>query len=229
MIYEEKIVSVREQAAKEIRENKIIAIFRNIEIDRCVETAKALYAGGIRVVEVTFDQREAADKYYSTVESIRRIIRAADGKMCVGAGTVLTLEQVHLAYSAGAQFIITPNTDPEIIKFAGDLDMAVMPGAYTASEVNNAYNAGADFVKIFPASEAGTKYIRALRGPLGHIPLAAVGGVDENNAREFLEAGAVALGIGGNLADKKLIAASRYEELTETAKKYVNRIREVGT
>lgn len=227
MIDEGKIVSVREQAVKEIRENKIIAIFRKIEIDRCVDTAKALYAGGIRVVEVTFDQTETEKKYDSTVESIRRISQAMAGKMCVGAGTVLTLEQVHLAYSAGAQFIITPNTDPEVIKFAGDLDMAVMPGAYTASEINNAYGAGADFVKIFPASEAGTKYFRALRGPLGHIPLAAVGGVDEDNAKEFLEAGAVALGIGGNLVNKKLIAASRYDELTEIAKKYVDRIREV--
>ena len=228
MAYEVKIVSVREQAVKKIRENKIIAIFRNIEVDKCVDAAKALYAGGIRVVEVTFNQKEADEKYYSTVESIKRISQAMDGDMCVGAGTVLTLEEVLLAYNAGARFIIMPNTDAEIIKFAGDLDMAVMPGAYTASEVNNAYNAGADFVKIFPASMAGAKYFKAVSGPLGHIPLTAVGGVDENNAREFLEAGAVGLGIGGNLADKKLIAESRYDELTEIARRYINRIREDG-
>lgn len=216
----------KEQVVKEIRENKIIAIFRNIETDKCVDTAKALYNGGIRVVEVTFDQTEKAGRYYSTVESIRRISQAMDGKMCVGAGTVLTLEEVHLAYNAGAGFIITPNTDIEIIRFAGSLDMAVMPGAYTATEVNNAYGAGADFVKIFPASEAGTKYFKALSGPLGHIPLTAVGGINEENAREFLDAGAVGLGIGGNLVDKRLIAGNRFDEITETAKRYVDRIRE---
>lgn len=219
-------MGIKEQVIKEIRENRIIAILRNIDVDKCADTAEALYNGGIKVIEVTFKQEEKADNYYSTIESIKRILQAMDGKMCVGAGTVLTLEEVHLAYNAGAKFIVTPNTNAEVIKFAAGLNMVTMPGAYTATEAVNAYDAGADFVKIFPASEAGTKYFKALSGPLGYIPFTAVGGVDENNAREFLDAGAVGLGIGGNLVDKKLIAESRFEEITQIARRYVERIRE---
>lgn len=218
---------MREQVVRELKENKIVAIFRNVEVDKCVEAAKALYEGGIRFVEVTFDQTEKETKYKNTVDSIKMISEAMKNKMCVGAGTVLTLEQVHLASNAGAKFVIMPNMDIEVIKFAKDLDMATMPGAYSATEVNSAYNAGADFVKIFPAAQAGASYFKALSGPLGHIPLTAVGGVDEKNAKDFLDAGAVGLGIGGKLVDKKLIAESKFAEMTKLAKIYVESIQEV--
>lgn len=218
---------MREQVVRELKENKIVAIFRNVEVDKCVEVAKALYEGGIRFVEVTFDQTQKETKYKNTVDSIKMISEAMKNKMSVGAGTVLTLEQVHLAYNAGAKFLIMPNTDIEVIKFARDLDMATMPGAYSATEVNLAYNAGADFVKIFPAAQAGASYFKALSGPFGHIPLTAVGGVDEKNARDFLDAGAVGLGIGGKLVDKNLIAESNFAEMTKLAKIYVESIQEV--
>lgn len=218
---------MREQVVRELKENKIVAIFRNVEVDKCVEAAKALYEGGIRFVEVTFDQTEKETKYKNTVDSIKMISEAMKNKMCVGAGTVLTLEQVHLASNAGAKFVIMPNMDIEVIKFAKDLDMATMPGAYSATEVNSAYNAGADFVKIFPAAQAGASYFKALSGPLGHIPLTAVGGVNEKNAKDFLDAGAVGLGIGGKLVDKKLIAESNFAEMTKLAKIYVESIQEV--
>ena len=218
---------MREQVVRELKENKIVAIFRNVEVDKCVEVAKALYEGGIRFVEVTFDQTQKETKYKNTVDSIKMISEAMKNKMCVGAGTVLTLEQVHLAYNAGAKFLIMPNTDIEVIKFARDLDMATMPGAYSATEVNLAYNAGADFVKIFPAAQAGASYFKALSGPFGHIPLTAVGGVDEKNAKDFLDAGAVGLGIGGKLVDKNLIAESNFAEMTKLAKIYVESIQEV--
>lgn len=209
---------------QEVKENRIIAILRGIEADKCADTAEALLAGGIGLVEVTFNQKESGRGYHSTVEGIRDIVQRLGGKMRVGAGTVLTLEQLRLAHEAGAEYIITPNTDGDIIRAAGKLGLVTMPGAFTPSEVCRAYEAGADFVKIFPASAVGPDYFRALRDPLGHIPLMAVGGIHEGNAKAFLDAGAAGLGIGGKLADKRLVAESRFEEITATARGYISRI-----
>lgn len=207
---------------QEVKENRIIAILRGIEADKCADTAEALLAGGIGLVEVTFNQKESGRGYHSTVEGIRDIVQRLGGKMRVGAGTVLTLEQLRLAHEAGAEYIITPNTDGDIIRAAGKLGLVTMPGAFTPSEVCRAYEAGADFVKIFPASAVGPDYFRALRDPLGHIPLMAVGGIHEGNAKAFLDAGAAGLGIGGKLADKRLVAESRFEEITATARGYIS-------
>lgn len=214
----------KDAVIKEIYEKKIIAIFRGIDPDKCVAAAEALYQGGITMMEVTFNPKEKHDRYQSTVDSIRRIADAAKGRIFVGAGTVLYAEQVVLAYNAGAQYIITPTLDEQVIRLANELGMVTMPGAYTATEINQAYHAGADFVKVFPASEAGVSYFKAMKGPLGHIPLTAVGGVDIQNGKKFLEAGAVGLGVGGNLVDKKLIDSGEYDKLTELAKRYVESI-----
>ena len=211
----------KKKVVEEIYKNKIVAIFRGIDQQKAVRTANALCAGGVRLMEVTFDQTEKETEYRSTVDSIRMISEQADPEILVGAGTVITTEQVVLAYNAGARFIITPTTDPEIIALAGSLGMATMPGAYTPTEINNAYKAGADFVKIFPASEAGPAYFKAVRGPLSHIPLTAVGGVTIENAKSFLDAGAVGLGIGGNLVSKALISNDDYEGLTKLAQEFV--------
>lgn len=209
----------------EIAARKIVAIFRGIAPERCSDAANALYDGGVTLCEVTFNQKEAAAGFASTVDSIRSILAGAgERKIFVGAGTVLTGEQVVLAYNAGAQFIITPNTDPEVISLANSLGMVTMPGAFTPSEAVVAYRAGADFVKIFPAVIGGPAYIKAICGPLSHIPFTAVGGVDEKNARAFLNAGCVGLGVGGNLVSKKLIEAGAYDELTALARTYVEAI-----
>ena len=177
------------------------------------------------MAEVTFDPEEISCAYKNTVESIHNIAALQKKQIFVGAGTVIRAEQVVLAYNAGAQYIITPNTDREIISLAKKLGMVVISGAYTATEVNEAYNAGADFVKIFPAAEAGSSYFRAIRGPLSHIPLIAVGGIDTDNARAFLDAGAIGIGIGSNLVDKKLIEKKEYAALTALAQKYVESIK----
>lgn len=211
----------REAVIREMKDRKIIAIFRGIDPEKCADAAKALRDGGITMIEVTFNPNEKETQYQSTVNSIRSIIQSGGDRIFVGAGTVISVEQVVLACQAGAQYIITPTFDPEIIRLAGKLGMVTMPGAYTATEIMAAYQAGADFVKVFPASEAGAAYFKAIRGPLCHIPLAAVGGVDMGNAKEFLAAGASCLGIGGNLVDKKLIEKNDYKGLTELAKQYV--------
>lgn len=211
----------RDAVIREMYEKKIIAIFRGIETEKCAAAAKALFDGGVTMMEVTFNPKEKETCYRSTTEGIRSIIQTGRGRIFAGAGTVISQEQVVLAYEAGAQYIITPTFDPDIIRLAKKLGMVTMPGAYTATEIKNAYEAGADFVKIFPAAEAGTSYFKAVRGPLCHIPLAAVGGVDIRNAKAFLEAGAVCLGIGGNLVDKKRIEKNDYMGLTELARQYV--------
>ena len=205
---------ILEEAAK----SRIIAIFRGIDADHCSAAANALFDGGICFCEVTFNQKETEGRFASTLDGIRNIIAGAEGrKLFVGAGTVLTTEQVVLAYEAGAQFIITPNVNTEVIRLANSLGMATMPGAFTPTEVEHAYAAGADIVKIFPAADLGPSYLKAIRGPLSHIPLMAVGGIDEKNGKSFLDAGAIGLGIGGNLVSKKLISEGKYDELRKLA------------
>lgn len=208
----------------EIYEKKIVAIFRGVHPNKCAEVAKALYDGGITMMEVTFNQKEADDQYSSTLESIRNIAEAGEGKILVGAGTVMNTKQVVLAYSVGAQYIITPTVDEEVIGLSKDLGMVTMPGAFSATEINNAHKAGADFVKLFPAADIGINYLKSIRGPLGYIPLVAVGGIDISNAKDFLNTGAVALGIGGNLVDKNLIQNEDYLGLTKLAREYVKSI-----
>ena len=208
-----------------ILDKKIVAIFRGIDPGKCSCAANALYDGGIGLCEVTFQRTEKEQGYPTTLQGIRNIIAGADGRnLLVGAGTVLTTEQVTLAWSAGARFIITPTINTEVIRLANELGMVTMPGAFTPTELETAYEAGADLVKVFPASDLGPGYFKSVRGPLGHIPLVAVGGVNLENAKAFLDAGAVGLGIGGNLVSKKLMDAGRYEELTELAKQYAQLI-----
>ncbi len=218
-------MSKKQEIIQEILDKKIVAIFRGIDVDRCSEAANAICDGGISLCEVTFDRAEKEKGYYSTLEGIRRIITGAgDRKIYVGAGTVLTREQVVLAYEAGAQFVITPNINEEVIKLANELGMVTMPGGFTPTELELAYEAGADLVKVFPAAFAGPDYFKAVMGPMSHIPLVAVGGINEKNGREFLNAGAVGLGIASNLISKELISGDRFNELKKLAEKYVANI-----
>lgn len=135
----------------------------------------------------------------------------------VGAGTVLTQEQLRMAAQAGAQYIISPNCDVEIIKKTVELGLVSMPGVMTPSEAVAAYQAGASFVKVFPIGDLGASYLKAMRAPLSHIPFLAVGGVNPDNVAEFMRAGAVGAGVGGNMTNKDWIAAGEYDRITETA------------
>ncbi|MBQ9612573.1 MAG: bifunctional 4-hydroxy-2-oxoglutarate aldolase/2-dehydro-3-deoxy-phosphogluconate aldolase [Lachnospiraceae bacterium] len=216
----------RETILEEVRRSKIVAIFRGIDAKHCSPAANAIYDGGINFCEVTFRATEEETDFSSTCDGIRNIIAGADGRnIFVGAGTVLTERQVVLARDAGAQFIITPNVNTKVIRLAKDLGMVAMPGAFTPTEIELAYEAGADIVKIFPASALGTSYFKAVSGPLAHIPLMAVGGIDLNNGKSFLEAGAVGLGIGGNLVSRKVTEAGDFEVLRKLAEEYTASIR----
>ena len=146
-------------------------------------------------------------------------------QMCVGAGTVLTKEQVDLAKNAGAEYIVSPDTDIDVIKYTVKNGLVSLPGAYTPTEVKNAYNAGADFVKLFPCTDVA--YFKAIRAPLSHIKLLAVGGVNIDNASEFLKAGAVGIGVGSSLVNKRLMENEDWDAISKLAKTLVEKIKEI--
>ena len=202
-----------------VKEQKIVAIVRGVSADRIVPAVKALYDGGIRLVEVTFNQKSP-----TCIEDTAAAISAISKEftdLYAGAGTVMTVEQVEAAYNAGAKYIISPDVNADVIKRTKELGMLSMPGALTPTEIATAHRLGADFVKLFPSGNFGIAYIKAIRAPLSHVPLLAVGGVDENNMADFYKAGICGFGIGSNLVNNKLIEAGDYEGLKALAEKYV--------
>ena len=191
---------MRENVIETIKKEKLIAIVRGIAPEKCLKVAGALYAGGFRLVEITFDQK--------TME--------------VGAGTVTSVELVELAASAGAKYIISPDTNIDVIKRTRELGLVSMPGALTPTEILTAYNNGADFVKLFPIANLGPAYVKAVRAPISHVPMMAVGGVNETNLREYLDLGMCGAGIGGNLVNKKWVENGEFEKITEVARTMVS-------
>ena len=218
---------MREQVLDWIERYKIIAIVRGAEPAQCAAVAGALYEGGIRLMEVTYDQRRS-ESWQKTAEVIGELSRSYEGKMFVGAGTVTTEDLVELTAKAGGSFIISPDTDLDVIRRTRELGLVSMPGALTPSEIKTAYKAGADFVKVFPLGEMGPGYLKAIRAPLSHIKMTAVGGINEKNLKEYLEAGACGAGIGGNLANKKWIENGEFDKITEVAKQLVQVVEEFG-
>lgn len=205
-----------------ILQRKIVAIARRVPPDRIITAAEALYEGGIRLMEITFDQADP-----DCLRLAPRMIEALSVRfpdMLVGAGTVMTRGQARAAADAGARFALAPNVDEDVIDEALKSGLAAIPGALTPTEVAHAWKLGAAMVKLFPAGDLGAGYLRALRGPLPHIPLMAVGGVDLTNLAAFFKAGAKAAGIGNRIVDNRLIAEGRYGELTGLAKAYTNLI-----
>lgn len=214
---------MREQIIQKVLERKIVAIVRGVYGEDCLNLAKALYEGGIELLEVTFDQSkpEALER---TSETVKLLVKELGDKMAFGAGTVTSLEMVELAYQAGAQFIVSPNTNAAVIRATVEKGMVAMPGAMTATEVLDAYEYGADFVKLFPIGNLGASYVKALCAPINHVPMLAVGGVNEKNIKEFLDAGAVGAGVGGNLVNKAWIAAGEFDKITALAREFTQNI-----
>lgn len=208
-----------------VLEKKLIAIARGMEPEDAVKTAEALYKGGISIMEFPFDMKNPESTKADLC--IEAVAKAMEGKMYVGCGTASYVYLVERAAKAGAHFIISANVDVNVIKKTKELGLISIPGALSASEAMTAVGAGADFVKIFPSGNLGTGYIKALCGPFGHIKYMAVGGVDEKNTPDFLKAGCVGVGIGGNLVNNAWIQAGEFEKITELAKKYVEAVQSV--
>ena len=198
----------------------IVAIIRGFEPDVCLKLAEAYHKGGIELVEVTFNQKDP-DSWKDTASAIKSISNRFAGVMKVGAGTVLTEEQLTICEDAGGEFMVTPNVNTSLIKRCVSDGLMAMPGAMTPSEAVEAFNAGASYVKIFPAGVLGPAYIKALRAPLSHIPFLAVGGIGPDNIADFINAGCVGAGVGGNLTNKEWIAAGQWDKITEVARSLV--------
>ena len=214
---------MREKVIEKIFEEKIIVIVRGMAEEKILPLAEALYKGGIRLMEVTFNLREP-NKHMSTAHAISSIAKCFGKDMLAGAGTVVTPELVDIACEAGALYIVSPNTDCEVISRTKEQGLVSIPGALTASECLAAANAGADFIKLFPAGELGVGYLKALKAPLSHLDFVATGGISDENIAEFLEIGVAGFGVGGSLVNKEWIAAGEFDKITDLARCYVEAI-----
>jgi 2-dehydro-3-deoxyphosphogluconate aldolase / (4S)-4-hydroxy-2-oxoglutarate aldolase len=200
----------------QLQQHKIIAIIRGAAPETVLPIVQALQEGGVRAVEVTLNSTNA-------LKVIKELSGALKDKMLVGAGTVLDAASAADAIEAGAQFIISPSVDVETIKFTKEKGVVSIPGAFTATEIVTAYKAGADMIKVFPATSP--QYIKELKGPLDHIPLMPTGGINLQNIKDFQKAGAVAFGIGSALVDVKQEMTKEYlKQLTEKARLFIQAI-----
>ena len=208
---------MREQVIERIEKEKLIAIVRGVSADQCSKVANALYAGGVGRMEIPYNQKAPASRQ-QTAEATGALTEEFGDKMLFGAGTVTSVELVELTHAHGGKYIISPDTNVDVIKRTVELGMVSLPGAMTPTEVMTAHDAGADFVKLFPAGDLGVSYLKAIRAPISHVKLMAVGGINEGNAAAFLKAGAVGLGVGGNRAKRACIEAGEFDKLTEAAR-----------
>jgi len=209
---------MKSEIERVVREKKVIAIIRGFAPDICLKLAESYAKGGISLVEVTFNQK-APETWRDTAAAIKAIGERFAGAVRVGAGTVLTSEQLTLCEQAGGENMITPNVNADLIRDCVRRGLVAMPGAMTPSEAVAAHDAGASFVKIFPAGSLGPSYVKALTAPLSHIPFLAVGGISPDNAADFMKAGCVGVGVGGNLTNKEWIAAGAWEKIADVARR----------
>lgn len=201
-----------------VEEKKLVAILRGIKESKLEPLVKALKAGGVEILEITLNTPNAL----KMINLLRD--KYKDGDLYVGAGTVLNVESASEAVATGAQFIVTPSLNVDVIKYCNEKDIPVFPGALTPTEVVTAYEAGADAVKVFPATAFGPSYIKAIKGPLNHIPLMPTGGVSLDNIQEFIKVGSTCFGIGSELTNKEAIENENWSAITELAEQFVNKI-----
>jgi 2-dehydro-3-deoxyphosphogluconate aldolase/(4S)-4-hydroxy-2-oxoglutarate aldolase len=213
-------MNVREKLIQKVFDKKIVAIVRGVYDEDCVNLAQALCEGGIELLEVTFDQSKP-EELTRTSDTIRKLVERLGDRMIFGAGTVTTIQMLELAKDAGARFIVSPDTNEAVIRATVAAGMVSMPGALTPTEVVTAHAWGADFVKLFPAGSMGTGYVKAVTAPINHIPILAVGGITEKNVADFLAAGAVGVGVGGNLVNKTWIKNGEFDKITAVAREFV--------
>jgi len=196
-----------------ITENRVIAIVRGLPPAHVLDVAHALYAGGIRVLEITMNSDDP-------LTAIRKVAETFGDRMVVGAGTVLDAKMAEAAIAAGATFVLSPIVDRDVIRTTKDLGMVSIPGAYTPTEIYTAFKWGADLIKVFPATSPG--YIRELAGPLPQIPLLPTGGITPQNINDYKKAGAVGFGVGSALVNtKQPVTAQSLEIITDKARQFV--------
>jgi 2-dehydro-3-deoxyphosphogluconate aldolase/(4S)-4-hydroxy-2-oxoglutarate aldolase len=199
---------------------KLIPVIRVSSAKEAIDVADAIKEGGVTLIEITMSVQGAIDV-------IKELTQKYKDEIIMGAGTILDPETGRAALLAGAQFIVSPTLNLDLIQLAHRYSAVVIPGAMTPTEILTAWNAGADMVKVFPAAQlGGPEYIKALRGPLPQILLVPTGGVNLQNAGAFIKAGAAALGVGGELVDKKAVKEKKFNIITENTRAFVKTLRE---
>ena len=196
----------------------IVAIMRRTDSSLAVETAHALLAGGVTVVEVTLNTTGAEDM-------LRALAKQVGDRMVIGAGTVMSADEARRAFDAGARFIVSPHTDAAVIEATRKAGAPSLPGAFTPTEIVTAWNLGASLVKVFPVGSVGPRYLRDVLAPLTQIPLVPTGGVTVDNAADFVKAGARALGLGSDLVSPRAVAERDFGSISDRARRFVEELK----
>src|SRR5437868_12678691 len=204
----------KEDQLRQVLECGIVAVVRSPDSQQLVEVTRALADGGVTVVEITMSVPNA-------LEVLRQVRHALGERVLLGAGTILDPETARAALLAGAEYLVAPTVNLDVIRLCQRYDKLVMPGAFTPTEILSAWEAGADVVKVFPADVVGPAFFKAVRAPLPQVKLMPTGGVNLQTAGEFLKAGACCLGVGGQLVDPQLVAKREFDQIRELAKQYM--------
>ena len=201
-----------------IQKHKIVAIVRLDDLSTAQHITEALVEGGIRAIEFTLTNTDAV----STITAMRKTV---DEAVAIGAGSVITVDQVRAVADAGAQFVVSPVSKRDVIAACLRLNLPAMPGAFTPTEIQQAWEWGASVVKVFPANHLGKRYIKDVRAPLPHLRLMPTGGINADNLCEFLDLGAFAVGVGSSLINNDAVADRDWSRLRKNAQRYVQQLR----
>ncbi len=203
---------------EQIKQHKLVCILRGIPAELAIDTAAALYQGGVRILEVTFNTEGAADIIY-------KLRQQFDGKLLIGAGTVLDCDTAKTAIASGAEFLLSPILDSSMIAECNRSSKLAIPGVFSPTEMVTAVRLGAPIVKLFPAATLGADYIKQILAPLDNLSIMAVGGITAANARDYINAGACSVGAGSSLLNMTHVHERKFDKISETAKKFTESLK----
>lgn len=209
----------KEDQLRQVLDCGIVAVVRSQDSQQLVDVVRALADGGVNVVEITMTVPGALDV-------VKQVRQALGDRVLLGAGTILDPETARAAFLAGAEYLVAPTVNLDVIRLCQRYDKLVMPGAFTPTEILSAWEAGADIVKVFPAEVVGPAFFKAVRGPLPQVRMMPTGGVDLTTAANFLKAGACCLGIGSQLVEPAAVAARNFDRIRDLARQYVDIVRQ---
>lgn len=210
-----------ETVVRAIEETRLVAIIRGVDKSKLASVARAIYDGGARVMEIPFDASGKTGDV-ETCEMIALLKECLPADAYVGGGTVLDTDKVRLVHECGGSIVVSPNTDRAVIELTKELGMLSVPGAFTPSEIVSAHAYGADIVKLFPAGMLGAEYIKTLKAPLSHIKLLAMAGITRESAREYITAGACAIGVSSSIVRHDLVEDENYDKIREITRAYID-------